>query len=160
MPVFAAEVLEIGARGFGVLMSATGAGALAGALFLARLGDAKHKGKIMVYAAFLFSASLIAFALCRVFFFSVVTLALVGGASVVAVALVNTILQTRVADAYRGRVMSVFMLTFAGMLPFGYLIAGSMAHAFGVSAAVLCGGAACLIFFSAVNLAYPQLRRV
>jgi hypothetical protein len=76
------------------------------------------------------------------------------------VALVNTILQTKVEDRFRGRVMSVFMLTFAGLMPFGNLIAGSLGSILGVSFAVLSGWIICGVFFTVVAITYPAIARI
>jgi MFS family permease len=160
MPIFANEVLKVGARGLGVLMSSSGLGALAGALLLARLGDFKYKGKLLFLSSLVFSLSLILFSLSKIYLLSIITLMFIGCSSVTAIAIINTILQTRVSDEYRGRVMSVFMLTFAGMMPFGNLISGSLAQAFGVSFAVLVNGIICAVFLAVINIAYPKIRNI
>ena len=160
MPIFANDVLRVGVKGLGVLMSCAGFGALIGALILARLGDYKHKGWLLFGSSFIFSAALIIFALSRMYIVSLAALVFVGGASVIAVSLINMILQTGVPDEYRGRVMSVFMLTFAGMLPFGNLIAGALAQSFGVSAAIMAGGICCTIFFCIINIFFPGIRKL
>jgi MFS family permease len=160
MPVFASAVLHVGVKGLGVLMSAVGLGALAAALILARLGDFQYKGRLLVSSAFVFGLSLILFSLCRSYLFAAFILMFLGGASVSATALINTILQTRAPDRFRGRVMSVFMLTFAGMMPFGNLIAGSLAQVMGVARAVMASGLACTLFFSFITLRFPGLRKL
>lgn len=160
MPVFAEEVFKVGAGGLGLLMSFTGIGALVAALILARLGDFKYKGRLLVSSALIFSISLILFSFSRWFLFSLIILIFVGGASVTAIGIVNTLLQILVPDRYRGRVMSVFMLTFAGFMPFGNLFAGILAHFIGVSLTVFTGGVVCLIFFITINVIYPRLRGI
>jgi len=160
MPIFANDVLKVGVKGLGVLMSSAGCGALLGALILARLGDYKHKGRLLLFSAIVFSASLIIFSLSRTYSLSILTLASIGLSSVIVTSLINTILQIKVEDRFRGRVMSVFMLTFAGMMPFGNLIAGSLAEAFGVSFAVLFGGVICTVFFTVISIAYPAVRKI
>ncbi|MDD5552330.1 MAG: MFS transporter [Candidatus Omnitrophica bacterium] len=160
MPVFANEVLGAGVKGLASLMSSAGAGALAGALILARLGDFKHKGKLLVVSSLVFSVSLMLFSLSKVYLFSVIMLIFIGWASITATGLINTLLQTLAPDELRGRAMSAFMLTFAGFMPFGNLLAGALAHTFGVSVAVFFGGAACLIFFTALNLLYPSIKDI
>lgn len=160
MPIFANDVLGVGMRGLGILMSSAGVGALLGALILARLGDFRHKGKLLLLAAMVFSVALIVFALSQSYPLSILSLIFVGLTSVIAVSLVNTLLQLNVEDRFRGRVMSIFMLTFAGMMPFGNLIAGSLAHTAGVSSAVLIGGILCLVFFVLISILYPPLREL
>ena len=160
MPVFANEVLNVGVKGLGLLMSFTGFGALIAALLLARLGDFKYKGKLLISSSITFSISLVLFSLSKTYFFSLITLILIGAASVTAVGIINTLLQTKVADEFRGRAMSVFMLTFAGFMPFGNLLAGMFAHIWGVSLTVLIGGIICTVFFIIINIVYPQIRNI
>ncbi len=160
MPIFANDVLKVGIQGLGVLMSAAGFGALIGALLLARLGDFNYKGKFLVISTMVFSFSLILFSLSKLYLLSLLALIFMGGSSVTATAIINTLLQTKVPDAFRGRVMSAFMLTFAGIMPFGNLIAGSLAQGLGVSFALLIGGILCTLFFVAINLRYPDIRKI
>jgi len=75
-------------------------------------------------------------------------------------AIINTLLQSMVEDEFRGRVMSVFMITFAGVMPFGNLLAGIMAQILGASLAVLLSGIACLSSFVIINLLVPDLRKL
>ncbi|MFH0827451.1 MAG: MFS transporter [Candidatus Omnitrophota bacterium] len=160
MPLFANDVLKVGMRGMGFLMSGSGIGALIGALSLARMGDFQQKGRYLILCCILFSVSLVLFSLSKIFLLSMAALVAVGWSSVSAVALINTLLQTNVPDMVRGRVMSLFMLTFAGMMPFGNLIAGSLAHGLGVSMAVMISGIICIILFAAISLAYPDIKNI
>lgn len=158
MPVFVNNVLAAGVKGLGVLMSSTGIGALIGALILARLGDFKYKGRILIGSAFLFSLSLIIFSLSKNYALSVFSLVLVGCTSVIPIALINTLLQINVPDAFRGRVMSLFMITFAGIMPFGNLISGGLAQSLGVSAALFFCGLTCLALFTLINFVFSGLK--
>lgn len=160
MPIFANDVLKVGAKGLGMLMSAAGIGALIAALVLARLGDFKYKGRFLILSSIIFSISLVLFSLSKVYLFSLITLILIGGSSVMAIALINTLLQTNVGDEFRGRVMSVFMFTFAGFMPFGNLIAGSLSGVLGVSLTVMLSGIACTAFFIVINILYPDIRNM
>lgn len=160
MPVFANDILKVGVKGMGVLMSSSGFGALCGALLLARLGDFKNKGVFLLTSAFIFSVSLILFSLSKIYFFSCVILVIIGATSVASLALINILLQTKVPDEYRGRVMSVFMLTFAGIMPFGNLLAGSLSQLFGPAFAVLISGAVCTAFFVFVSVAHPKIKAI
>jgi MFS family permease len=160
MPIFARDVLEVGVKGLGFLMSSAGVGALIAAFILARLGDFKYKGKFLILSSLVFSFSLTLFSLSRVYLFSLIALVLMGGASVSAIALINTLLQTSVSNEFRGRVMSAFMFTFAGIMPFGNLIAGSLTHAWGVSFTVMLSGIICTAFFIIINIMYPEIRKI
>jgi MFS family permease len=160
MPIFANDILKVGVKGLGVLMSASGFGALIAALILARLGDFRRKGKFLVLSFMIFSVSLILFSLSKSYIFSLIILIFIGGSTVAAIALINTLLQTKVPDVFRGRVMSVFMLTFAGIMPFGNLISGWIAQALGVSVAVMISGIICTVFFIIINIFYPDIRNI
>ena len=160
MPVFASHVLGVGIKGLGVLMSSTGIGALIGALGLARLGNFRSKGRLLIWSVFLFSISLMGFSLSKNYFLSILALIFVGGSSVIPIALVNTLLQVNVPDEFRGRVMSLFMITFAGIAPFGNLISGTLAQSWGVSAALFFCGLACLVLFTLINFLFPGLKEL
>jgi len=160
MPVFAKDVLHAGVKGLGILMSSTGLGALAGALILAQLGNFRYKGKLLIYAGFLFSASLIVFSLSRSYFSALFSLIFVGSSSVMAISLVNTLLQINVPDKLRGRLMSLFMITFAGITPFGNLIAGTLAQYLGVSVALLLSGCICAVLFLTINIFFAEIKRL
>jgi MFS family permease len=160
MPIFANNVLRVGVKGMAMLMSASGLGALIAALILARLGDFQYKGKMLILSSLIFSLALILFSLSKVYLLSLIALVLIGWGSVSAIAIINTILQTIASDEFRGRVMSAFMFTFAGTMPFGNLIAGSIAQAWGVSLAVLIGGIFCAVFFIMINVFYPDIRKI
>lgn len=160
MPIFANDILKVGVKGLGMLMSATGIGALIAGLVLAGLGDFKYKGKLLILSSVIFSLTLVLFSLSKAYVFSLIILTLMGWASVTAISLINNLLQTSVNDEFRGRVMSIFMFTFAGIMPFGNLIAGSLAHILGVSLTVMIGGIICTAFFIIINILYPDIRNI
>jgi MFS family permease len=143
-----------------MLMSFGGLGALIAALILARLGDFKYKGRFLILSSLVFSTSLILFALSKLYLLSLIILIFTGGSSVMAIALINTILQIKVNDEFRGRVMSVFMFTFAGLMPFGNLIAGALSEALGVSWAVSLSGLICTAAFGIINIVYPDIGKI
>lgn len=160
MPIFANDVLNVGVKGLGVLMSSSGIGALMAALLLARLGDFKYKGKLLVLSCIIFSGSLVLFSLSKIYALSLIALTFVGGSSVTAIALINTILQIKVSDEFRGRVMSAFMFTFAGLMPFGNLIAGVLSQGIGVSLTVMICGIISMACFIIINLLYPEIKNI
>lgn len=159
MPVFAERILKVGVKGLGILMSSSGFGALIAALMLAALGNFRHKGKLLVLSSLVFSFALILFSLSRLYTLSIIALILIGWGSVAAIATINTLLQTIVPDAFRGRVMSVFMFTFAGLMPFGNLIAGAVSEGLGVSFTLMASGIICTLLFMIINILYPDLKR-
>ncbi|MCX5701999.1 MAG: MFS transporter [Candidatus Omnitrophica bacterium] len=160
MPIFANDILKVGAKGLGVLMSSAGFGALIAGLTLARLGDFKHKGRFLILSSLVFSISLVLFSVSKSYPFSIINLVLIGWASVMAINLINTLLQQLAPDEFRGRLMSAFMFTFAGLMPFGNLLAGSLTHVLGVSLTVMAGGIICAVFFIVINIIYADIRNI
>jgi MFS family permease len=145
LPVFARDVLHVGASGYGYLMAANGVGALVGALTLASLGDSPHKRKLFFGGLYGFCAMLLVFALAKVYWLSAVALAGSGFFMIIFFATANTSVQTRVPDELRGRVMGIYALAFLGLTPFGSLIAGAIAKTVSASFAVGLGAVVCAI---------------
>ncbi|MFH1640990.1 MAG: MFS transporter, partial [Candidatus Omnitrophota bacterium] len=117
MPIFANDILKVGVKGLGALMSAAGLGAVVAGLTLAQLGNFRHKGRLLILSSLIFSISLIFFSLSRSYHFSLINLIVIGWSSVTAISLINMLLQQIVPDEFRGRLMSTFMFTFAGLMP-------------------------------------------
>jgi len=132
LPVFAHDVFNLGDTGLAVLMGVAGAGSVVGALLLAFLGDFRRKGVAVFAGTFVFSIFLVVFSLSTNLRLSLISLFGMGFAVVIAIAVINTLLQQLVTDEMRGRVMSMFILSFIGAMPFGNLIAGVASHIFGV----------------------------
>jgi MFS family permease len=152
MPVFADRILHHGAAGLGILLGATGVGALAGALRLALRQGTSGLGRWVAYATFSFGALLILFSLSRSFWLSAALLVPVGFTFIVQMASCNTLIQSMTPDALRGRVMAAYSMMFMGMAPLGALAAGIAATHLGAPLTVAIGGAlSCLsaaVFFS------------
>jgi len=148
MPVFARDVLGIGAKGLGILMGSAGAGALGGALTLATIGSVKRKGLTALVSATASATALLAFSFSRDPVVSCLLLAVVGWGMITQLATVNTLLQTDVPDGLRGRVMSLYTLVFLGFIPIGNLMVGTLAHYFGTPHAVAVGACVCLVTYT------------
>jgi MFS family permease len=159
MPVFARDILRVGAHGLGWLLAATGAGALAGGITLAAAGERMPRGRIMLGASLGFSASVAAFAASRSFPLSLMLLVLVGFTMVLNTATVNALLQAMVPDHLRGRVMSVYVFMFIGSAPVGALQAGAVSRALGAPAALQLGAAALAAIVLAVAWRVPEMAR-
>ena len=157
-PVFARDVFHLGETGLAVLMGMAGAGALFGALFLAYLGDFRRKGWFVLGGILAFAVCLIFFSLSTNLWLSLFFLFALGFGIVCSVAVSNTLLQKLVTDEMRGRVMSMFMLSFIGAMPIGNLIAGATSHRFGVPKTLAAGGLIIAIFVSIVAARSPRLR--
>jgi MFS family permease len=145
MPAFARDILHGGPHTLGFLMSATGAGALLGAAYLASRRSISGLGKIIPITAGIFGMGLIGFSLSRILWLSLLLMFIAGFGVMVQVASSNTLLQTIVDDNMRGRVMSFFAVSFMGMAPFGSLLAGSLAGMMGVANTLMMGGICCVI---------------
>ncbi len=144
MPVFAKTILRGDANTLGFLMGSTGLGALMGAFFLASRKDIKGLNRAVFINTNIFGVGLIAFSFSRVLWLSVVILLFIGFGMMVQMAANNTIIQAVVHDDKRGRVMSLFMVAFMGMVPFGCIIAGALANRFGAPNALMASGLLCV----------------
>ena len=158
MPIFADHILHSGARGLGILMTATGVGALAAGMVLASREGVRGLGKWVAMGAAGFGGSLILFSFSKMFWLSVVLLLPVGFSFMVQMASSNTLIQTMVPDQLRGRVMSVYSMMFIGMAPFGALFAGVIADRLGAPITLAIGGVACLLGAGAFAMKLPVWR--
>jgi MFS family permease len=156
VPIFARDIFHMGATGLAWMMGTAGAGAFCGALVLAYLGDFKRKGWSVIGGAFAFGVCLIAFSLSNHLALSFIFLFGVGVAIVTSVAVTNTLLQKLVTDQMRGRIMSMFILSFIGTMPFGNLLAGSVSHRFGVPHTLAAGG--CVVVLYAIFVTFKDKR--
>ena len=143
MPAFARDVLGRGANGYGVLMSASGMGALVGALVVATWGNLYSPRKLALGGVWLFSAALLALAFSRKFSLALAFLFVGGFGMLLFFSTSNTVLQTIVPDEMRGRVMGVWSLVFGAMIPLGSLQAGVIAHWLGTPFALAFGAIVC-----------------
>ena len=156
-PVFARDVLHLGETGLALLMGMAGAGSLFGALFLAYLGDFRRKGWFVLGGCLGFAVCLIGFSLSTNVVASVIFLFALGFAIVCSVAVTNTLLQKLVTDEMRGRVLSLFMLSFIGAMPIGNLIAGAASQRFGAPRTLAVGGLIIIVFVAMVTWRNPRL---
>ena len=159
LPAYASSVLRVGEAGLGTLNAATGVGALLGSLVLASIVQVQHRKLLLTMGSFLFPAAILFLAVSRWLPFSVVCLALAGAGFVTQSATINTLIQSDLPDALRGRVMAVYLLMFFGTTPFTSLMAGSFGQALGVRAAVAIGAGITLLVSLGLLLAVPSLWR-
>ena len=145
MPVFAKDILHGDSKTYGFLMAAIGVGAIIGAIFLASRRSVLGLGRIIAIASSIFGIGLISFSLSHALWLSLSLLLLTGFGMMVHMASSNTILQTMVDDDKRGRVMSLYVMAFMGMAPFGSLVGGSLAGRIGAPSTLIIGGASCIL---------------
>jgi len=158
MPVFARDILKIGAPGLGLLNASLGVGALSGALLVAILRPSGGSGRLMMVGLGSASVGLIVFGLSPWLPLSCVALAALGASQVAYYATTNTLIQVLVSPRLRGRVLSLYILTSLGVIPFGNLLAGAIAEEFGPPLALAGGGTVTLIILVIVAINFPVLR--
>jgi len=158
MPVFADKILHGGAQALGWLVGVSGVGALVGALVLATRRHVRGLGRWVAISAAAFSVSLIAFALSRVFWLSLLFMLPIGFFMMIQFGASNTLIQSMSPDVLRGRVMSVYSMMFMGMAPIGALVEGAVADRVGAPVAVAAGGAICLLAAGAFAFWLPRIR--
>jgi MFS family permease len=160
MPVFAKDILHGDSKTYGFLMAAIGVGAIIGAIFLASRRSVLGLGRIIAIASSIFGIGLISFSLSHALWLSLSLLLLTGFGMMVHMASSNTILQTMVDDDKRGRVMSLYVMAFMGMAPFGSLVGGSLAGSIGAPSTLIIGGASCILGSFVFMRKLPSLREM
>ncbi len=160
MPVYARDLLGVGASGLGYLMGGAGLGALLSALTLAAQANIQRRGKYIFGCAALFSLALILLAHANSFRWAFLILVVIGATMVGALALTSSTLQIICPPELRGRIMSMYSLSVLGLAPLGNLQAGAVAEALGVRFVLTLGGAICLAYFTILLFFLPRLRRV
>ncbi len=160
LPIFARDVFGGDARTLGYLMSATGVGAISGALYLGTRHGLRGLGNVIVVGGALMATGMAGFALSRWFPVSLACGVLGGLGAVLLMASSNTLVQSLVEDDKRGRVLSIFTMSFTGTMPLGNLMMGAVAGAFGPRLALGCGGGLCAIIIWRFHRQLPELRRL
>jgi MFS family permease len=158
MPIFADRILHGGANAYGLLLSASGVGALGGALSLTFRRTLAGLGRWVAMSAVGFGLALVLFSFSRHMWLSLALLVPAGYCMMVEMASSNTLIQSMVPDRLRGRVMAVYSMMFMGMAPMGALLAGALATPLGAPATVAIGGAACVIGGLTFGARLPALR--
>lgn len=159
MPIFAENILHGGPGTLGLLMAASGIGALAGAMYLASRRSVIGLGRLISLATALFGLGLIAFSFSPLVWLSLPVMVLTGLGFMVQMAASNTVLQTIVEESKRGRVMSFYTMAFMGTAPFGSLLAGALASRIGAPFTLALGGVGCLVGAAWFAIRLPALRR-
>ena len=160
VPIYARDIFNLGETGLALMMGTAGAGAFMGALLVAYLGDFRRKGWLVLGGAILFGICITNFALSRHLGSSLTFLFGIGFALVVSVATTNTLLQKLVTDQMRGRVMSMFILTFMGTMPIGNIVAGALSNRFGPQLTLAVGGLVVAFFAALVAVFNKRLREL
>lgn len=145
LPVFADKIFDAGARGLGLLVSATGAGALSAAIIITFKGTAANKWRYISVAGLCFSISLFAVSMSKSFDLSLLLLVLTGWGIVSFLTTANNFIQISTDNSLRGRVMSVYSFVFLGFTPIGNFIIGIMSDSIGTTNALAISSLICLV---------------
>ncbi len=160
LPIFAQDVLQVGARGYGLLAAAPAVGALVGSTaMLAVSHRLVRQGQTLVWAVMAYGLTTVVFGFSRTFWLTFACLALSGAADAVSMVIRNLVRQLETPDAMRGSMTGVNMVFFMGGPQLGELEAGLVAQVFGAPFSVVSGGVGCLIATAAIAKATPQLWR-
>jgi len=156
LPAYAADVLRVGERGYGALLSANGFGALLGALTVATYGSRVRPRRMILGGVWVFSATLVLLAVVRWFPLVLACLAVGGWGMLLFFSTANTLVQSSVADSMRGRVMGIWALVLGGLMPLGGLESGVLAQTVGVPwtisvGALVCAGAGLVTWWTGRN---------
>ena len=157
MPVYARDILSIGAPGLGLLTASVGIGAVGGALALALLRPQGSNGRVLVVGFVWTAVGLAAFSLSQTVWLSCVALAALGAAMIAYYTSTNTLVQLLSPPRFRGRIMSVHALTALGLLPVGSVVAGVVAARVGAPVTLLAGAVLALVALGLVLAWCPQL---
>jgi MFS family permease len=159
MPVYTREMLHGGPREFGLLMGASGIGAILGSLVLATLGKVQTLGDWVGLAAAGFGGSLVLLSFSHSFWMSIGVMLLIGFTMVTQLDASNTLVQRIVPDEMRGRVMAIWTMMLSGLAPFGSLLIGVLAQHFTARRTFAAGGMACIMGAMTFGFGLPILQR-
>jgi MFS family permease len=159
LPAYAAHVVHVDARGLGLLLAASGLGAIFGSLLTALVGSGR-RGTVWFFSAVLMSLGTIVLGTVHVFWVALLVLVFIGLAVLSFAGSSNVLLQTLSPDDMRGRAISVFSMIILGLVPAGSLLLGSIASLVGLPTAISGGGVVCLVIAIAIYASDPELRAV
>jgi len=160
LPAWAVEILGGDAKTNGLLQSARGIGALIAALAIASSGRIRYRGRLLTAGTFVFPLAIVAFAFVRWMPLSLLTLVVIGGSGMLAMNLLNSLVQSLAADELRGRVMSMYSLTFMGLMSAGGLWAGTLAQRIGEPKTIVIGAGLTFFFALLAWVFVPRLRHI
>ncbi|TYQ25451.1 MFS transporter [Pseudanabaena sp. UWO311] len=160
VPVFADKILKGDAQTLGFLMAASGVGAIFGGVYLATRRSVIGLGKFIVISPSVLGTGLIIFSLSRFLPLSLFAMFLIGLGTILQISAGNIILQTIVDDDKRGRVMSLYTMSFLGMTPFGNLLGGTLGDRIGVTDTLIIAGIVCILGSIYFSRQLPALKKI
>ena len=160
LPIFAQDILHVGAHGYGVLAAAPAIGSIVASVVMVRLVERiRRRGAVLLWAVAAYGVATIAFGFSREFTLTFACLALSGAADTVSMVIRNVVRQLATPDHLRGRMTSVVMVFFMGGPQLGEFEAGLLANLMGAPFSVVSGGVGCVLAVAWVAARTPQLRR-
>ncbi len=159
LPIYATDILHVGARGYGLLGAAADLGALITSLVLVVVPPIRRAGRALIVAVGVYGVATILFGVSRSFPLSILAYLVVGMADQVSVVMRSTAIQLSTPDALRGRVSGVNMIFIGASNQLGAAESGFVAGLTNATISVVSGGLASLAVLAAVALAMPRLRR-
>jgi MFS family permease len=159
MPVYAAEVFKVDAKGLGLLLSAVGAGSTLGTFVLASKGDIQSKNVVLIAALIVLALTTALFSINPFFYTAYLNLMVISAAMMTLFSVSSAAVQSMVPDQYRGRVSGLYMLTW-GLFPFGSLAAGFLAERLGAPHATQIAAGTMLVLFSLAVWRIKTLRQL
>jgi MFS family permease len=158
IPVYAKTIFQGDAMLLGLLMSASAAGSVLAALYLAGRKSIRGLGRTIIVGGVLAAGALAVFAFSRTLWLSLLCLVLTGMGGILVYASNNTLIQNLVEETKRGRTMSIYTVAFLGGMPLGALLTGSLADVIGITPTTCINAAACLVLTLAFACWLPRLR--
>jgi MFS family permease len=158
MPIFARDVLHVGAIQYGWLSAGQSIGAVMAAAVMSQIAEIRRQGPVFLVSVVFFGLATIAFGLARTFPLALLALVFVGASDSVSTIIRNTIRQLQTPDYIRGRMTSVNQIFFMGGPQLGEVEAGVTAQLFGAPVAIITGGIGCLAAVALIARRWPQLR--
>lgn len=160
VPIFADKILQGNAKTLGFLMAASGIGAVCGGIYLASRTTVVGLGRLIVLGPAVLGVGIMTFALSRFLPLSLLAMLAIGLGTILQIAAGNTVLQTIVDDDKRGRVMSLYTMSFLGVVPFGNLLGGFLANNIGATITLIIAGSSCLVGSLLFARQLPALRAI
>ena len=160
LPAFVEKTLHQGALAYGWVNTATGLGALTSAFFLAHRMTHGHRGKLLVLTNIAFPLILIAFSFTSLLWLSLLFAYGLGMGFMVQFTTINTLLQTRVEDEFRGRVMALYTITFFGFAPFGNLLIGFLGEKLELGIVMTLFAVCSLILSRLIFMRTPEIKKL
>ena len=160
LPAFVENTLHLGAAAYGWINTATGLGAVTGAFLLMYGAGRGRRGKLLVATNIAFPFVLIAFAFTSTLPVALLLAFGLGVGFMMQFTTINTLLQTRVEDDYRGRVMGLYTITFFGFAPFGNLLMGYLGQQMGLGIAMAIFAVCSLLLSTLILIKTPEIRKL